>query len=190
MDVVPTEVSQNVERDLKKELSEAKDPGKLVLRVADERAIRPKFGVRRYSMPMLNSSLFPRDLVKTIVSEKPDLSEDDIKEAREASAALMIEAAVQIIEAKPIGSQVIEDPNSIDQMRKMVNRGGGMMIQLEASEPETVVRIARGALERRNAQNSKSWDERKVLDWTKGVFTKADNRLGEINNAISRYSRR
>lgn len=187
----PTEIGQApAERDLGKELSEASEIGRIVLGVARERTVSPQYQVRKYTMPMLDHARFPNEAVGQVTQAKKEPTEEDIQAAKEASVALTVEAALQILEARPT-KQIIEDANSLEQMGQMVGRGAGLIIQVEATDPEIVVRAGREAIERRKGakglEDSESWDDQKVLGWTKSMLNRAGGLLTQKINALRAY---
>ena len=191
---IPTEAGQpSTERDLGKELTQASEVGKIVLGVTKERTEKPQYRVRKYTMPMLDPRGFSPEAVSTISSKKESVTEDDIKAAREASVGLAVESAVQIVGARPFTGQIMEDSDSLEQMARMVNRGAGLVIQTEASDPQTAVKAGRAALESRKGakglEEADKWDDQKVLTWTKDMLKRAGGRLTNSINAISAYHR-
>lgn len=192
---VPSEVGQTtVERDLGKELAKAAEVGRIVLGVTKERTENPQFRVRKYTFPMLDQRSFSPETVGAIVTKKETVTDDGIKAAKEASVTLAVESAVQIVRAKPTTNQVVEDSDSLEQMARMLNRGAGLVIQMETEDPQAVVKAGRAALESRKRENgleeADNWDDQKVIAWTKDVFRKAGSRLKNSIEAIEAYHRR
>ena len=189
---VPLETEEApVGKDLGKEFDNASGIGRLVVSVVKERTENPKFSVRRYSFPMLDSGKFPQDAISAI-AQKSDPSEVDVKAAMEGSLRLAIESAAQIVYARPVGSKVAEDPESLENMGRVIRRSAGFLIQTEAADSQLVIRAGREVLTRREGarglEDMKGWDDSKVLDWSKGVFRAAGTRLQRSIAATESYN--
>lgn len=192
---IPIEGGQTpIERDLSKELAQASEVGRMVLGVTRERNEDPRFRVRKYAMPMLDPRGFSQEAIRAITSKKEQITDDEIRAAREASVALAVESTAQIVEARPTSNQVSEDSDSLREMARMVNRGAGLVIQTEVSDMEAVVKAGRVAIEKRKGakglEEADTWDDQKVLAWEKEMFGKAGSRLGNMIRAIDAYSGR
>jgi hypothetical protein len=191
---VPTDLGLGTtERDLGKEFSQASEIGRLVLDVTSERTERPEFEVRRYSMPMLDLLGYPPSAIEAIVSKKEQITDDDIASARRASVVLAVESAVQIVGAKQTPGQITEEPRSLENVLNMINRGAGLIIQIESSDQPTIVKAGRTALEKRKGvtglEGADSWDDQRVVSWTKEMFSKAGNRLKRSISLLEDYQR-
>ena len=113
----------SAERNLSKEFNQASEIGRSVLNVARERSESPRYQRGRYTFPMLDMRKFPRESVVVVNRHEGPISEEDLKEARVASAKLVVEAAVQIVGAKPISRQIADNTKSLGEMERVINRG-------------------------------------------------------------------
>jgi len=191
---IPSETGQTpVERNLSKEFIDASEVGRLVMNVVKERTEVPQFSVRRYTMPLLNQDGYSQETKRTVTTKLEQITDDDIKAAREASVILSVEFAAQIVGARPISNQVIEDSKSLEQIVKVVNRSAGFIIQAEASDPQIIIKAGRLALERRKGavglEEADKWDDQRVLSWTKESSNRARIRLKKILDAVDAYHR-
>jgi hypothetical protein len=178
----------STEKNLSKEFDAASEIGKLVLRVVDERTVKPEFVARGYSTPMLEPGRFPRDSIRNLNPTGEKISEEDVKAAREASVALTIEAAAQVVEARPHTNAVSENSESLKQIQRILNRGEGYIIQINRTYPEAAIKGAREALVRRytdpGLRGSDKWNDSQVISWAQEAFRRANVRLGGSIDAV------
>ena len=104
--------------------------------------------------------------------------------------ALAIEAAAQIIEAQaPRGLGVNEELSSLEQVFTLVQRGNGLLIQVEAQDPQAIIQSSREALARRQKvspdQVKKTDDELKR--WAEDNFQRAGQRIRRSVQAVQAY---
>jgi hypothetical protein len=193
-DIGPLEtVGSQPERNLNQELAQASEIGRIVLTVARERTVAPQFRVKRYSMPLLEPEEFPFGAVGVLTEKRDLITEADVKAAKEASMVLAIEAAAQIIEAKPTSGWVIDDPNSLQQMGRMISRARGLALQLETIEPSAIIKGGKLAIEKRKGvrglEEAENWNDQQVLAWTKEIFNNASSRLAKKIETVNSASR-
>lgn len=190
---LPTgEVKLGNEQRLGQELRRAAEVGRLVVSTLQERTRNPKYSVPQYTFPMLNASGFSQESVSKVSAPGDNISEETVRQARGASIALAVEAASQIVEARPTSSRIAEDIESLQDMSRMVSRSAGLGVQLADREPRLVVEAGRGALEKRKdavgLEDAATWDDKRVIEWTVEMFGKANSRLAKKIDAIEAYN--
>ena len=184
---IPNEVKADESGNNKgKEFDTAAQIGRMALKVVRERT------ENRYSMPYLDPQRFPREAIEAIRTKSGDapITDEDVTSARRGAVALAIEAAAQIIEAQaPRGLGVNEELSSLEQVFTLVQRGNGLLIQVEAQDPQAIIQSSREALARRQKvspdQVKKTDDELKR--WAEDNFQRAGQRIRRSVQAVQAY---
>jgi hypothetical protein len=171
------------------ELVKAAEVGRRVVETAHERQ-NPRFSKERYTLPMLRLDQMPPGAVRTVRELVVEGKEVDERVIRGASLALAIEAAVQIVQARPISSRIVEHSDSLTEVLRMTNAGVRLHREMEATDPDLILVAARAAIaKRKNAgmANAQGWNDEQALEWSKGTVMRAHQRVGKSLDAINAY---
>lgn len=134
-------------------------------------------------MPFLDPQRLPHEDVQALRS--PGASpQETLQTASRAAASLTLEAAAQVVEARPsTRGAVAEDTEHVQKMRHIVvAEGRKFMEDLSRRNPAAAREAARAVLMRHTADPAKrrqveAMTEEQLNEWVKSVFDQANRRL-------------
>lgn len=169
---------------LEVQFASAGEIGKDVLKTAKTRS---EFTIQgeRPSIPYLEPEKFSAVFVEGLVT-KGGISPESIEGAKRSSLGLSIEAALQVVEAKPTKSQLVEDTNSLSEISSMLGRCGEFVSNEIQNNSKTVLSVAREIAEKHSAGIV---EDGAIGRWADENLVKAKERIDKKISMIEEYNR-
>lgn len=175
-------------RDLSREFAAAASIGRLVLDTTQDREDFLIHG-QRPTIPFLLREDFSQEYIGAIQIAH-NLTLNDLIVAGRASLGLSIEAALQVIYSKPRDQSVIEDTESLEDIKTMLGKAGDYVARVKTKNEAEVYRVAREVISsgkwRGKEPDLESSDPEK---WMSVIFRLARERLKKKIEMIENYNR-
>lgn len=181
---------------LKNETSAIRQSGLVIFNAVKERGDTRIRG-SRLSLPFVDPARIPSEDISRLKSGSQLNPEQARDEIIRGAAGVAIEAATQIVEARPIAPGVTEDGESVAKLRQFVVKDGaklvaGLLEKKDPSKTQLVRDAAKSAMIRRvtdpnQRESIKQMPEEKVDEWILQQFRAADGRLTRTLDMIRQY---
>jgi hypothetical protein len=165
--------------------------GRLIVDAAHERTDSPQFETEGYAFSMLDPSRLPQPALAAI-TPRETATDEDIARAKEASVKLSVEAAAQILEARPQNPDCIqEDSDSLQHLLEAMRSAYGVVNEQVVMNPQVVVKAAKEAIGKRKGirmfEAAGGLKEEQLVDWADDLVQQASLKVSRMNNAIKSY---
>lgn len=142
--------------------------------------------------PYIDSSLFPKDEMGFLQSkpEGQNIDQVDIDNATRVSFGLTLEAAAQIAEVQlPRHGQIREDPESLEQIMRMLKAGRNIGEDLLKNKPQVIEDETKKVVARRLkvTPDKVQMNQEQLINWSEQQLGTAYARIGRGAQAISGY---
>lgn len=175
---------------LRAELQHVEQQGHRVISFSRERAELRLKGAR-LSMPFLDPQRLPQPDIQALRSSPAATPQETLQTVSRAAASLTLEAAAQVIEARPaMRGSVVEDTEHVQKMHHVVvAEGRKFMDDLLKRSPTAATEAAREVLIRHTADPAKrrqveAMTEEQLNEWVKSLFDQANKRLSKYFQAV------
>jgi hypothetical protein len=140
----------------------------------------------------INPAKFPKeDILGTKPLEEGEaVTEEQVEAAKRASLSIVFEAVLQVLEYRPQSTQVVDKPQSLNDIKKALQEGFARFDKMGKSGGlEELRKIAVVAFERRNkdTQGLEKIDPEKLSAWLGKVFRDAYAKIAQKEQAIASY---
>lgn len=161
----------------------AKEVGIDVLKTAKARGGFTVHG-ERPSILYLEPDKFSSDFIQGLES-KGKISVKSIEDAKKCSVGLSIEAALQVIDARPYKDRLVEDTDSLADISRMLGRCG-TFVSNEAQNNIKVVDSVAGKIAEKHGVRIES---EAIRNWANESLLKAKQRIDKKIAMIEEYNR-
>lgn len=166
------------------QLQEAARMGNEVLRVTNDR-FTLKIDGKSPTIPFLDPSKFSQEYVSGLKAIG-QIDQQTIDGANKASLGLSLEAAMQVVGARPRpGSQVVETIESLQEIGQLLSNCGRFVSSENDRHPELLVDVAREVSRKGNLQV----EDEKLVAWAKDCVAKSQARINTKVEQVRDYLR-
>jgi len=166
------------------QLQETARMGNEVLRVANDR-FNLKIDGKSPTIPFLDPGRFSPEYTSGLQAIGR-IDQQKIDEANKASLGLSLEAAMQVIGARPrSGSQMVETVESLEEIGLLLNNCGRFVSSENDRHPKLLIEVAREVARKSNMQI----EDEKLTVWAKDCIAKSQARINTKVGQIKDYLR-